>query len=27
MVLVLVSALIAWFFGRIFSGVIGYEGF
>jgi hypothetical protein len=27
MVLVLVAALIAWFFGRIFSGVIGYEGF
>jgi hypothetical protein len=27
MVLVIVAALIAWFFGRIFSGVIGYEGF
>jgi hypothetical protein len=27
MALVLIAALIAWFFGRVFFGVIGYEGF
>ena len=27
MALVVVAALIAWFFSRVLSGVIGYEGF
>jgi hypothetical protein len=27
MVFVVVAGVIAWFFGRILSGVIGYEGF